>query len=410
MKPHHGLLGVVLLAGLVSAQGSSVHASAPRHFGTTFAHYELAARGLDWRAALDAADDLGLDLLRIGANWDAIEPREGTFDFAELDDLIARAAAKNYKLLVTVGMKAPRWPEYHVPSWAKPRLSPLDAALDALVIPILGQRLGVEVSKDPHLRKRTLRFIEETVQHVKALPAASAIVAWQVENEPMDKAGPHRFWIGAGFLAEEVALVRRLDPGRTVLVNCWCEDQRISNFPWGDGDYSIRNALALADAIGLDTYIDVGGMPLNRLDEMNRCVRLPKDDLARAEAAGKDSWIIESQAEVWGSYDPSTQDVRWLVSQHLGEDYRTIVLWGFESWYAKKLAGNAAMWDTVKDLEGAALPAHAATTARTYTVQQGENLAAIARRLGVALRALEAANPQIPDPNNLVLGQVIALP
>jgi len=45
-----------------------------------------------------------------------------------------------------------------------------------------------------------------------------------------------------------------------------------------------------------------------------------------------------------------------------------------------------------------------------YTVQPGDSLFLIARRFGVSLNALIAANPQIPDPNRIVPGQVICVP
>jgi nucleoid-associated protein YgaU len=47
---------------------------------------------------------------------------------------------------------------------------------------------------------------------------------------------------------------------------------------------------------------------------------------------------------------------------------------------------------------------------RTYVVQPGDTLSAIARRFGVSLSALEAANPQIPDFNRIFPGQVINIP
>jgi spore coat assembly protein SafA len=46
----------------------------------------------------------------------------------------------------------------------------------------------------------------------------------------------------------------------------------------------------------------------------------------------------------------------------------------------------------------------------TYVVQQGDTLSGIAQTFGVSLAALEAANPQIPDPNLIFPGQVITVP
>ena len=46
---------------------------------------------------------------------------------------------------------------------------------------------------------------------------------------------------------------------------------------------------------------------------------------------------------------------------------------------------------------------------RTYTVQQGDTLAAIAQRFGTTTQALQQANG-IEDPNEIVIGQVLVIP
>ncbi len=343
---------LALVAGALSARGGqSVHDAAPKRFGTTFSHRELEARNLDWRKALDDMDALGFNFLRIGAYWDEIEPTEGKYDFFDLDDLIDRADKKGYELLLSVGMKAPRWPEYHIPAWAAPHLDAWGQLEETLTIPFFNVKLGAEVSKDQDLRRRVLAFVKATVDHVKSLPQAKAIVAWQVENEPMDKAGPDRDWIGADFVAEEARLIRQEDPTRLLVVNCWSEDQRIASFPWTDGDYDVRNALDVGDVLGLDTYKGVGDVPGNQADVQARCVDRPREGMAKALARGKDAWIVESQAEGWGSYQPTPDDVTWIVDQHLANGYKTILLWGFESWYQAKVQSNdTRLWDCAKDL------------------------------------------------------------
>ncbi|HYK20232.1 MAG TPA: LysM peptidoglycan-binding domain-containing protein [Pyrinomonadaceae bacterium] len=46
----------------------------------------------------------------------------------------------------------------------------------------------------------------------------------------------------------------------------------------------------------------------------------------------------------------------------------------------------------------------------TYTIKSGDTLSKIAQRNGVSLAQLLQANPQITDPNNIKVGQVITLP
>ena len=50
-----------------------------------------------------------------------------------------------------------------------------------------------------------------------------------------------------------------------------------------------------------------------------------------------------------------------------------------------------------------------APTPRTYVVQEGDTLAAIAQQFGTTVEALQAANG-IEDPNEIIIGQVLVVP
>ncbi|MDI3281639.1 MAG: LysM peptidoglycan-binding domain-containing protein, partial [Bacillota bacterium] len=60
--------------------------------------------------------------------------------------------------------------------------------------------------------------------------------------------------------------------------------------------------------------------------------------------------------------------------------------------------------DFLRELGALPVPPH------RYIVQRGDTLFLIARRFGVSLEALIAANPQLPDPNRIFPGQVLIIP
>ena len=59
---------------------------------------------------------------------------------------------------------------------------------------------------------------------------------------------------------------------------------------------------------------------------------------------------------------------------------------------------------------GGASSASRTAAARTYIVKRGDTLWGIARRYGVTLQSLIAANPQIKNPNLIYPGNEVKLP
>ena len=53
------------------------------------------------------------------------------------------------------------------------------------------------------------------------------------------------------------------------------------------------------------------------------------------------------------------------------------------------------------------IPGSSPASGPAYVVQRGDTLTAIANRFGVSLASLEAANPQISDPDRIFRGQII---
>jgi tetratricopeptide (TPR) repeat protein len=77
--------------------------------------------------------------------------------------------------------------------------------------------------------------------------------------------------------------------------------------------------------------------------------------------------------------------------------------------FAQQAAGGAGVQVRTAVAPGSRVGAMASGSARTYVVRAGDTLAAVARKYGIALSALEAANPQI-RPNRLQVGAVLNVP
>ena len=135
-------------------------------------------------------------------------------------------------------------------------------------------------------------YVEALIAHVAS---RSCIVAFQVENEPLDKAGEKRQIVGIDFVAEEANLVRKIDTNlRPIIISAWC---------WSfKHDFDVKDALRYGNILGLDVYSKVRGDDTTGVE---RAGKLPKHYKELANAKGREAWITELQAESW---NPSTFD------------------------------------------------------------------------------------------------------
>src|SRR5689334_20584044 len=85
--------------------------------GATFSHRHLKYLNLDIDTSLMKFKKIGLKWMRVCCYWSDIEEEESKFDFSEIDKIIRFCEKNNIKVIMTIGMKAPRWPEYYLPNW-----------------------------------------------------------------------------------------------------------------------------------------------------------------------------------------------------------------------------------------------------------------------------------------------------
>jgi hypothetical protein len=254
-------------------------------------------------------------------------------------------------------MKALGWPEFCVPV----------SVLDTTAL-----KAGQDIAADSTFRDATLSFVEDTVLRYRDNPA---LIAWQVENEPFNRAGPQRLWIDAEFLGYEITAVRKLDGHhRPLIVNAFSHfnlvfdqasaRQGLDLRQWlgFDADSAERDSLAAlgrGDVLGLDVYTAIGYQFLGQ-DHMSRADQDWPDRLARlkdlARSQGKQAWITEAQAEPWESAatsytDPkstSPQAIRSIFGDLKDAGYSTVLFWGSEYWLWRADHGDLRWIETIK--------------------------------------------------------------
>ena len=64
-------------------------------------------------------DDLKIKKIRLAAHWTLVEPTKDKFNFSEIDYQVDKASQNDVEIILAVGKRLPRWPECHIPEWAR---------------------------------------------------------------------------------------------------------------------------------------------------------------------------------------------------------------------------------------------------------------------------------------------------
>lgn len=202
-------MGVLLIAALLLG-GFFIDKNVPKKeitWGVVFSQMQAEALKLNWKEAYAAIlEDLGAKHIKLHTQWDWVEGEKDRYYFNDIDWQIKEAGKNNADMIYVVGMKTGRWPECHVPSWAK------------------------ILSKEEQ-QAEILEYIEVVVGRYKN---SKAIIAWQAENEPLFVFGQCP-WYDKEFLKKEVALIKSLDPLRPVIItdsgeqSLWMEAAKIGD-------------------------------------------------------------------------------------------------------------------------------------------------------------------------------------
>ncbi|HSX43015.1 MAG TPA: beta-galactosidase [Candidatus Saccharimonadales bacterium] len=300
----------------------------PLALGVTFIPGYATYLGLDAHQTYQAIlGDLHVKHLRLVSYWSDVEPAKGQYDFSELDYEMGQAAAHGAKVSLAIGLRQPRWPECHPPSWVdttKPA-SNWEPALNAYMTAVI-----------------------QRYQHNPALES------YQLENEYYLNAFGECHNFDRGRLSHELALVHRLDPSRQVIMS------RSNNY----AGFSLR--APLPDVVGISLYRHVWSTPIHRY------LTYPFPSwyyafLAGAEQllTGKPSLIHELQTEPWppdGQGIPTTSlaeqnktfdAAKLAATVRYGKQtgIRSIDLWGAEYWYYRaQTLHDPSVWHTAEQI------------------------------------------------------------
>lgn len=317
--------------------------------GASFSPRRCGWHGIPARETFAALLELGFGVIRLSAYWDEIGDR----GYTDLDWLLDAARSAGKPVLLTVGMKAMQWPEFHLPAG-------ISADPD---------RRG-RVGRDATLAAEVLAFVSTTVARYRD---REAVVAWQVENEPFNRSGPNRWWIDPGLVRREIAAVRALD-SRPIAVNAFAHfdaqvdaDSRPRLGIFGartlNPEEQILDVLGARDVLGLDVYTAIGRESGGATVVLRAAPDWP-DVAARirgaAERRDKECWIIEAQAEPWeptrgGYVDPISfgpADIGRVHGELARAGFTTVLLWGCEYWFWRAAAGDRRWLDAATQLLG----------------------------------------------------------
>ena len=308
---------MVLLTGTaygISRWYALKHADEPLQIGVTFIPSYARYFDLDPQQTMTAIiDELGVTRLRLVTYWKVGEPVKDSYDFSEFDWQMKMAEEKGVKVSLAIGLRQPRWPECHAPTWAEQ-------------MPM--EQWSVEL-KD---------YMKAIIERYQTSPA---LESYQLENEFfMDVFGicPDH---SRERLIDEYNFVKSLDSEHPVIIS------RSNNW------VGIPINEPQPDQFGISVYKRVWDKTITK-----RYFEYPMPPwfygfLAGAGeiVTGKDMIIHELQAEAWlpesfAINDPNdiaemeksmTPDrLQKRIKYAADSGIRTVDLWGAEWWYWQK--------------------------------------------------------------------------
>ncbi|HUA12957.1 MAG TPA: hypothetical protein VL989_00435 [Candidatus Sulfotelmatobacter sp.] len=294
--------------------------------GVSFIPDYAQSLGLNPEQTMDSLISINVKQFRLVSYWSDVEPEPGIYNFSQLDWEFAKADAAHAKVILTLGLRQPRWPECHPPSWVN--------------------TAGPMNTWEPQL----LSYMKAVVERYKNNPA---LQQYQLENEYFLKGFGDCANYSRQRLVTEYNLVKSLDPNHQIIVS---RSNNSIGFPTGQPK---------PDIFGISVYMRVWDA-----NYTHRYVEYPLPAWYYAFLAGvqkiflgRNMVITEMQAEAWppnGQSITSTSlaeqnqsinanRLKGRFSYAKATGMKQIEFWGAEYWYYRKvILHDPSLWNVAK--------------------------------------------------------------
>ncbi|HSW37069.1 MAG TPA: beta-galactosidase [Candidatus Saccharimonadales bacterium] len=302
----------------------------PLELGVSFIPDYAQYLGLEPQTTMDALLHIGVRHLRLVSYWSDMEASPGQYDFSQLDWQFQKAEATGAKVSLSIGLRQPRWPECHAPTWVD---------------------LSQSASKwQPQLEN----FMTAVIKRYQASPS---LESYQLENEYFLK--QYGFFgactnFSRDRLISEYNLVKKLDSRHPLIIARSNNDLGI---PLGDPK---------PDLYGVSIYKRVWDESLHT----HRYLEYPfpawyYSFLAGVQKIhdGREMIVHEMQAEAWpprGQPIPETplaEQNKSINAKRLKDRFkyaratgmRQVYMWGAEYWYYRmQILHDPSLWQAAQ--------------------------------------------------------------
>ena len=310
------------------------------NIGTTFDYEQALNLGLDPKIVLHRILELKLSPIRIGIKWSKVETEKRKYYWKEYDNIINTISKEKVPILLSIGMKAPRWPEFFIPDWL------LDHSIS---------------SSNNELKGSLFQFLESVLLRY----GDNNSIKWlQLENEAFLASGPGKLSIPYEFLLTELEYVKKLTYKPIMITAQGLPTTGVfAEYLKGRSKYK-EKIIDLADIVGLNIYPIFEEKTIFGIHKTFRASKAAwkyfENLVNKIKINKKEFWIAELQAEPWQLGDINLNDAYAnktctpeLVSKYLKRveelGFENVLLWGTEFHIACEEKGNSEWIDKVYD-------------------------------------------------------------